>query len=260
MNYLNILTINIGNPSIDRARSQVKWIEERPEDIIVVTETKNSEGCKYIADYFNKPNLDLFSINIKKKYHVFFPKSDTGDLGVMIISKIPIEREYSIYDSSHKFYSRFVACDIIFNQTRFNIIGLYIPSRDRSEEKINRKKEFCSDVANYIKNTQISNRIICGDFNILDRNHIPQYPTFFDWEYRFYDFLINMKYADAFRHCYPELNEYSWVGRTNDGYRYDYFFVSDSLINNIRDCRFLHETRTTNKITDHSAVLLKLSI
>jgi exodeoxyribonuclease-3 len=260
MKNLNVLTINIGNPSIERARSQVKWIEERHEDIIVLTETKNSEGCKYIEDYFAKPKIDLFSLDTEKKYYVFYPKSITGDLGVMIISKIPIEKGYSIYDNSNIFYSRFAACDIIFNQIKINIIGLYIPSRDNSKEKIDRKKEFCRDIANYIKNSQATYRIICGDFNILDKNHIPHYSTFFDWEYRFYDFLINMKYADAFRHCYPDLNEYSWVGRTNDGYRYDYFFVSDSLTDNIRDCCFLHETRTTHKITDHSAVLVKLDI
>ena len=260
MSNLNVLTINIGNPSIERARNQVKWLEERSEDVFVLTETKDSEGCKYIANYFAKPHTDLFSVDTGEKYYVYYPKSDTGDLGVMIISKIPIEKGYSIYDVSHKFYARFAACDIIFNQIKFSIIGLYVPSRDSSLEKVNRKKEFCADVANYIKNIQPTNCIVCGDFNILDSNHIPRYSSFLDWEYRFYDFFIKMKYVDAFRHCYPQLNEYSWVGRTNDGYRYDYFFVSDSLVAKISDCHFLHETRTTNKITDHSAVLLKLNV
>jgi len=259
MNSLNILTINIGNPSIDRAKKQVQWLEERNEDIFILTETKDSDGCHYIAEYFTKDECDLFSINTKKKYYVFYPKSTTGDLGVMIISKIPIERGYSIYDKSHKFYSRFAACDINFNQKKISIIGLYVPSRDNSIEKINRKKEFCADVANYLKNTQPINCIVCGDFNILDKNHVPHYSTFYDWEYRFYDFFINLQYVDGFRHCYPNLNEYSWVGRTDDGYRYDYFFVSNTLINSIKDCYFLHETRTINKITDHSAVLLNLS-
>lgn len=260
MNSLNILTINIGNPSLDRARNQVKWLEQRFEDIFVLTETKESEGCKYIANYFDKPNnIDLFSFNTPQKYYVYYPRSITGDLGVMIISKIPIEIGYSIFDKSHKFYSRFAACQIMYCNIKLNIIGLYIPSRDSSVEKINRKIEFCTDVAKYIKDMQIPNNIICGDFNILDRNHIPHYSTFLDWEYRFYDFFINLKYVDVFRYCYPNINEYSWVGRTNDGYRYDYFFVSESLIKNITDCHFLHDTRTTNRITDHSALSLKLT-
>ena len=260
MGNLSVLTINIGNPSIERARNQVKWLEERPENVFVLTETKYSEGCKYIANYFAQSYSDLFSANTGKKYYVYYPKSNTGDLGVMIISKIPFEKTYSIYDMSHRFYARFAACDIIFDRKKIRIIGLYIPSRNSSLEKINRKKEFCVDVANYIKGLQSTlNCIFCGDFNILDSNHIPHYSTFLDWEYRFYDFFIKMKYIDAFRHCYPLLNEYSWVGRTNDGYRYDYFFVSESLVERIDNCIFLHETRTTNKITDHSAVLLTLN-
>ena len=71
MNSLNILTINIGNPSLDRARNQVKWLEQRFEDIFVLTETKESEGCKYIANYFDKPNnIDLFSFF--KFFYSFF--------------------------------------------------------------------------------------------------------------------------------------------------------------------------------------------
>ena len=260
MNYLNVLTINIGNPSIDRARSQVKWLEGRNEDIFVLTETKNSEGCEYIADHFRNPSVDLFSPEPIDQYNVYYPKSNTGDLGVMIISRIPITNAYSIFDPSHRFHSRFAACDIVFNQTKISIIGLYVPSRDSSEEKINRKKEFCIDVANHIKSLHRDNRIICGDLNIIDNNHVPRYPFFQDWEYRFYDFFEKKGYVDAFRYHNPNLNDYSWLGRTNDGYRYDYFFVSDPLIEKITDCHFVHETRTTNRITDHSAVSLKLEL
>ena len=258
MNCLKILTVNIGNPSRERARSQVKWLEERAEDVYVLTETKNSEGCEYIANHFGQPSIDLFSTETMDEYYVYYPKSSTGDLGVMIISRIPIVNAYSIFDPSHRFHSRFAACDIVFNQTKISIVGLYVPSRDSSEEKIRRKKDFCIDVANHIKNLHPDNRIICGDLNIIDNNHVHRYPFFQDWEFRFYDFFIKKGYVDAFRFKNPNVNDYSWVGRTNDGYRYDYFFVSGSLINNITDCHYVHETRTTNKITDHSAVLLQL--
>jgi exodeoxyribonuclease III len=35
--------------------------------------------------------------------------------------------------------------------------------------------------------------------------------------------------ADAFRHLHPHACEYSWVGRTGDGYRYDHAFCSQAL-------------------------------
>lgn len=260
MKDLSVLTINIGNPSKVRALSQVKWLEGRKEDVLVLTETKNSDGCEYIANYFKHPNVDLFSPEIKGSYYVYYPKSKTGDLGVMIISRIPFERTYSLFDSSHRFYARFAACDIVFNQTRICILGLYVPSRDSSEVKINRKKAFCVDVANFIKNNSQNNCIICGDLNIIERSHIPHYPFFQEWEYRFYDFFLKQRFIDAYKYHNPSLNDYTWVGRTNDGYRYDYFFVSDSIIDKVTDCFIVHETRTINRITDHSAVSMKLEL
>ena len=79
-----------------------------------------------------------------------------------------------------------------------------------------------------------------------------------DDEY-FYDDLIDKGYVDTYRHCNNEKQEYSWVGRTNDGYRYDYGFVSADLKTSILDCRYLHETRK-NGLTDHSGIVIELEI
>ena len=99
--------------------------------------------------------------------------------------------------------------------------------------------------------------VIMGDFNILDRDHRPHYSNFFEWEYAFYDALIALNYRDAFRYCHPGRQEYSWVGRTNDGYRYDYCFVSGALEKNILHCDYIHESREI-RITDHSAISVEL--
>lgn len=101
------------------------------------------------------------------------------------------------------------------------------------------------------------NMVIMVDFNILDRDHRPHYSNFFEWEYAFYDALIALNYRDAFRYCYPGRQEYSWVGRTNDGYRYDYCFVSGALEKNILHCDYIHESREI-RITDHSAISVEL--
>jgi exodeoxyribonuclease-3 len=257
--FIKIMTLNIGNPSLERARKQISWIENREEDVFILTETKNSDGCNYIEEYFSGYGLDLFTIDSEKKYYVYFPKSKTGDLGVMIISKIPFEDTYTVFTSDNVFYTRFAGCILKHKEFCFRLIGLYVPSRDRSDEKIARKKKFCIETANYIKSEKDMPCIICGDLNILNRSHIPHYSTFFDWEYNFYDFFYKEGYTDAFIHCYPYENEYSWVGRTNDGYRYDYCFVSDDVSKNIIDCQYLHTTRRIN-ITDHSAVTLTINV
>ena len=40
---LSLLTLNIGNPSLERAKKQCEWLTKRPEDVFVLTETKNSQ-------------------------------------------------------------------------------------------------------------------------------------------------------------------------------------------------------------------------
>ena len=57
----------------------------------------------------------------------------------------------------------------------------------------------------------------------------------------------------------PNEQAYSWIGRTGDGYRYDYFHVGRALAERIQACLYLHETRE-RKLTDHAAVTLSLAV
>jgi hypothetical protein len=52
MSGLSLITLNIANPSVDRATKQLQWLASRPEQILVLTETKASDGCRHLADSF----------------------------------------------------------------------------------------------------------------------------------------------------------------------------------------------------------------
>lgn len=257
MDSIKLLSLNIGNPSLIRASRQCEWLSMRDEDVFVLTETKNSQGCKYIEDYFMNQFNTLFNHNSRIEYDVSFPRSVTGDLGVMIISKHRIAETRHLFENDSIYYSRQIESSIQYKDILLKIMGLYVPSRDRSEKKIQRKKKFIDRILNSINSPQNNTSIIVGDLNILDLNHVPHYSTFFKWEYDFYDDLIKSGYLDAYRYCNPSLNDYSWVGRSGDGYRYDYCFVSNSLIRNVISCSFEHETRKL-KLTDHSAITIEL--
>lgn len=92
MKTLRVMTLNIGNPSLQRVRKQIDWIEHRDEDIFVLTETKVSEGCSFLEEYFGEQGQTLFDYGKEAQFNVFFPKSSTGDLGVMLLSRFPILR------------------------------------------------------------------------------------------------------------------------------------------------------------------------
>lgn len=256
---ISFLSLNIGNPSLERAKRQCKWLDKRSEDVFVLTETKNSQGCSYIEDFFLQYGYDLFSMNSSLDFSVSFPKSKTGDLGVMIVSKHPIIESKNFFTDDSIFYSRQLETVISINDFLINVVGLYVPSRDRSDEKIQRKKAFVENIEKFIVGSENMSRVVMGDLNILDRNHIPHYSTFFEWEYSFYDKIISEGYIDAYLYCNHGKQEYSWVGRTNDGYRYDYSFVSANLKDSISECKYIHDTRK-NGITDHSAIVMELEI
>lgn len=252
---VKIMTMNIGNPSIERARKQIEWIKNRNEDIFVLTETKNSAGCALIEEVFSEHRLDGVQSNI----NVVFPRSATKDLGVMCLSKYPIKKTEFAFKETNQYYSRYLYNEISLYKQKIKTVGLYVPSRNQTPEKIIRKKNFLEQTINSLKKLPRKSTIVCGDFNIVDRDHIPHYNTFKKWEYLFYDQLIELGYVDAFKKCNPGVQEYSWVGRTNSGYRYDYCFVSSDIQEQIVDCYFVHDTRNM-RLTDHSALVVELSL
>lgn len=256
---ISFLSLNIGNPSVERAKKQCDWLDKRSEDIFVLTEAKVSQGCLYIAEHFQQYGYDLFTMNSSVEYSVFYPKSNTGDLGVMIISKYPIKKKLSFFSDDSIYFSRQAESIILSETMQLNVMGLYVPSRDRSEWKIERKKKFVEEIQKFLMNSDNNKKIIMGDLNILERTHRPHYSTYFDWEYDFYDTIIKSGYIDAFKYCSPDIQEYSWVGRTNDGYRYDYCFISSDLEKSILKCNYVHETRNI-RITDHSAITMEIEL
>ena len=60
MSLLKVMTLNIGNPSLQRVQKQIDWLETRDEDVFVLTETKLSQGCLYLEEYFGEVGSTLF--------------------------------------------------------------------------------------------------------------------------------------------------------------------------------------------------------
>jgi len=247
VNNFSLFCWNIANPSLERAGKQAEWLRKRPEDILVLTEAKLSKGCVFLERYFQFYG-----------YNVVFPKPKEKGFGVIIISKYPLA---SSNFSSYIDYLRTRANSVELNlpNGEIEIIGIYAPSRDSSPKKIDKKKSFLERLAHALERApRPSRRIFCGDFNVLEPNHIPHYPFFKEWEYNFYRNLTKYQLKDAFRHLHPSIQEYSWVGHTGDGYRYDHCFVSENLLPSVEKCYYLHEPRQI-KLSDHSALICEFN-
>jgi exodeoxyribonuclease-3 len=93
---LSVLTLNIANPSPDRAQRQLAWLAGRQEHVLVLTETKASQGCAQLAEAFRTAG-----------YTVFDPQPAPGDYGVMIVSRVRAEPDHLMRGNG-----------LVFGQTR----------------------------------------------------------------------------------------------------------------------------------------------
>jgi len=141
------------------------------------------------------------------------------------------------------------------------VIGLYVPSRDASVEKTERKRKWLAACDAALASNGAKNEY---------QGWWPGSRTFRSpsttagislvIEYDFYRTLTGAHgLTDAFRHLHLQDAEYSWVGRTGDGYRYDHAFCSRSLRDLITACGYLHQPRE-DKLSDHSALTLHLDL
>ncbi|MGH3922079.1 MAG: hypothetical protein ACRDTT_04275, partial [Pseudonocardiaceae bacterium] len=112
----------------------------------------------------------------------------------------------------------------------------------------------------YLKDPRaFEHMIIGGDYNVIGRNHQPLHQGFLPFEFGLLETLEALSFLDAHELCHPGSQVYSWIGRTGDGYRYDYFHVACRLRSHVGGCTYLHDTRE-GRLTDHAAVTLQLQI
>jgi exodeoxyribonuclease III len=212
----SFLTFNIGNPSEQRAERQLAWLATRREQVLVLTETKASAGCRLLASAFTAAG-----------WYVSDSTPEPGEYGVMILTRLLAEPAHF---SDNLSYLPARAGSIALPAPRgvIEVIGAYVPSRDAGPEKTERKRKWLTACQAALAARRPSHPLMfLGDLNILEPGHQPHYPFFAPFEYDFYRALATRHgLTDAFRHLHPDAAEHSWVDRTGAGYRYDHVFCS----------------------------------
>lgn len=119
----SFLTFNIGNPSEQRAEHQLAWLAARPEQILVLTETKASAGCRLLADAFAAAG-----------WHISYPTPEPGEYGVMILTRLQAEPG-NFGDNLSYMPARAGSIVLPAPGGAIEVIGAYVPSRDAGPEK-----------------------------------------------------------------------------------------------------------------------------
>jgi exodeoxyribonuclease III len=126
---LRLLTLNVGNPSEDRAQRQLEWLAGRPEDVLVLTETRASAGCRLLTEAFQRVG-----------YVVSAGTPPAGQYGAMIASRLPLEADPWACRPRYQRERAAAALLRLGDGRALRIVGVYAPSRDASPEKVERKR------------------------------------------------------------------------------------------------------------------------
>lgn len=246
---LSILTVNIGAASRKRAEVMLRWLASRPEDVFILTETSAGTGTAYLLDRFRQAG-----------YTVVHAPDSNGDRGTAIVSRVvvaePLSARFAVTIPGR------VAAAVLDTQPTTAVLGVYVPSRDRSAAKTESKQAFVTSLLKALDELPAELRdwlVLGGDYNVIARTHRPLHPGFLPFEFGLLEALEAHGLVDAHDRCSPGEQAYSWIGRSGDGYRYDYFHVGRELAERTTDCTYLHETRE-QRLTDHAAVALTLRV
>ncbi|GAB1818590.1 exodeoxyribonuclease III [Herbidospora sp. RD11066] len=245
---MSVLTVNIGATSLDRAGRLLEWLATRPEQVILLTETSSGDGTAHLLARFASAG-----------WRVAKTPDVERDRGAALVSRIPIIESVDLAPVS---IPGRVAAAVLDTRPRITVAAVYVPSRDRSEAKVVRKETFIASLVKALGElpAEVRQRLVLGgDYNVIPRHHQPAHKGFFPWEFGLLDSLAELGLVDAHDHLHPDAQPHSWIGRTNDGYRYDYLHCGAELSERLTGCSYLHETRAQG-LTDHAAVTMDLRI
>jgi exodeoxyribonuclease-3 len=244
-NTIFVATWNLANPSLERAREQWGWLSSLGANILILSEIKVSQGCDYLQYQLQEAG-----------YSVFNETTSTDNYGVIVAVKGFDCKRMDLGLNYLK--SRVVGVEIDTFLGNVGIVGLYVPSRGSKEMRNVEKSNFQKQISDFLQKHTIDRLIIGGDLNVIPRNHVPFYSVFGEWEYSFYDDFRKAKLVDAFIHSTLDKNpDHTWFSKDGNGFRFDFLFVSETILNNLNHSEHIHEPRIS-KLSDHSVVTLRL--
>lgn len=246
---LRALTLNIGAASTRRATAILEWLSRREDDVVALTETSAGHGTALLAD-------GLAERGYRTRAAAW---GATRDRGVLLAVRASAG-EVLDDDLSVTLPWR-TAGLVLTTSPQIAFLAVYVPSRDRSDIKIERKRAFIRSLLEGLAGLPDDLRarvVILGDYNTVSRRHRPKLPGFLAFEYGLHDELAALGFAAAHELAGAAATPASWIGRTGTRYLYDYAHVGRSLHARTMSCEYLHETRDLG-LSDHAAVALVLA-
>ena len=236
-----------------------KFIEAEKPDILCLQETKAKQG---------QAELDL------PEYEELWNSAERpGYAGTAIFTKIKplsVRNDLPASDFADRFGDPLSEGRVLTAEYEdFYLVNVYTPNSKRELERLGlREKLWDPAFLKYLKELEKNKPVVvCGDFNAAHTEIDIARPAanhhsagFTDEERRGIENLIKAGLVDTFRTMHPEEQRYTWwshwghARENNVGWRIDYFFISESLRNNLKSAE-IYESYTGS---DHCPVSIEL--
>ena len=138
----------------------------------------------------------------------------------------------------------------------FYMVNIYTPNSKRELERLDYRQIWEDEIRKYLLNLNKTKPVImCGDLNVAHKEIDLKNPKtnthnagFTIEERNKMTELLNSGFIDTFRYLYPDKTDcYTWwsymrkAREKNVGWRIDYFIVSDSIKNKIKEANIYQE-------------------
>lgn len=256
---MKIISWNVNGLRAVAKKGFFDWVLEENPDILCIQETK-----------LQKEQLDEELINLRGKYkYAYFSFADKkGYSGVATYTNIePIKVSHGLGVERFDNEGRIVQTEF----ENFILLNIYFPNGQRDEVRLQYKLDFYDRLLEYCNSLVEDGKklIVCGDYNtahtekdIKNAKSNEKTSGFLPIERAWIDKFIANGYTDVYRKINPDKIEYSWwsymfkARERNTGWRIDYHFVSDNLLDKVKDARILTEVMGS----DHCPITLELNL
>jgi len=239
---MRILSWNVNGIRAVERKGFLEWLYTEIPDILCVQETKAHP--EQLSEELSQP----------RGYHTYWSYPEKkGYSGVATFTKEkPVDIRYDLASKGFDTEGRIITVEY----PDFILLNVYFPNGKKDEERLKYKLDFYELALNFVEQikTQNDRHIICGDFNTAHREIDLADPRshentsgFLPVERAWMDKLGTHHYIDTFRYFNKEPNQYTWwdlrtgARERNVGWRLDYLFVSENLLNSVTEAFIMPE-------------------
>ncbi len=257
MSILKILSWNVNGVRAAQKKGLLPWLVEQSPDIMCIQETK-AHPEQLDADLLNPPSYYTYWEHPERK----------GYSGVATFSKKePYKTQTGFNMPDFDTEGRVLITDY----ADFVLMNIYFPNGKKDQFRLEYKLAFYDIFLAYADELKDKGRkiIACGDFNTAHKeidiarpNENKKYSGFLPVERAWLDKFVSHGYVDILRQLHPEPHQYTWwdmksgARERNVGWRIDYFFVSENVVDSVTDAFIMPEVFGS----DHCPVGITLAV